>query len=251
MLQQAGHDEAAAILHAAPAGFYELAAEQKTIIQQGFDAVNHQFDERVAQAKRLGLHTSGNDGYVEFALPPRRTAEQAAADVETLYDLELLSLGQKYPLHMTLGGIATSASTAYLLCSTEIMGNISSERITQKNTWNVKGRGGAKNRPAHELQQGATKGVEFRTLYLASKEQFEVMATTAQVGAKAIQQQRPEWRGWRSTIRTELRAAGLPTDDYWGRFDVTTWQKYGELLADDEWRTRLQDKIGEFAHRLA
>lgn len=216
MLRQASHTEAAELLASAPHGFYELPDDERDVVQEGFDAVDTQFKPLVARAVKLGLPTSGNDGYVEFALPPRSDVDAVARDVATLYHLGLLETDYTYPLHMTLGGIAISASAAYLLCSTEIIGNIPAERITQRNTWNVKGRGGVKYRSPSELQLGARTGVEFRTLQLQSEQQFRSMATTAYAGAQAITTKHPAWHDWRALIQTELATAGLPTHEYTG-----------------------------------
>lgn len=250
MLRQVGHQQAATLLEGAASGFHDLPDDEKTIVQAGFDEVDAIYDHRVAVAKQRGLPTSGNDGYIEFVLPPRSTPAEVTGDVAMLYDLELLVPENRYPLHLTIGGIASNAAASYLLCSTEIMGDIPGTRVMQRNTWNVKGRGGLKQRLSHDMQLDASKGVEFRTLQLSSLAQLHTMSHVAQTGAAGIIGHLPEWREWRATIEDSLNEAGLPTNSFWQRSDAAVWQRYGELLDSRYWRHGMQQKIAHHVRML-
>lgn len=228
---------AANILRDSERGFYSIRdAADRSRVQAAMDAVDDRYLYAVEQATTQGLPTSGRDGYVEFALRPRADHRRIIDDVQTLYDLDLLRKGERYPLHVTIGGIAARSSVAYLLCSTEIVGDIRPERILQRGTWSKKCFGGMKDRRQNELQLGAQTGVEFRTLEHTTIHSLESMLLTAHVGAKAINADHELWGSWKSELGNHLRSAGLPTGSLWRNDDRETWEKYAATLRDNDWR---------------
>lgn len=235
---------AAELLAESEGGFYGLPQPEKEYVQAAMNVVDDQYKTKIAEAEAVGIPKSGNDGYVEFALQPRDTTTAIIADVQTLYDIGILQNNERYPLHITIGGIAAKNSVSYLLCSAEIIGNIRPERIMQHRTWNVKGQGGMKKRLRHELDLGATSGVEFRTLEHTSLPQLEEILSVTHIGAKAINDRQELWQSWCDSLMAHLRQVGLPTSSLWGNTDRELWSKYANALRNNDWRYEAQRIIG-------
>ncbi len=241
---------AADLLAQSEDGFYGLGKPEKAYVQAAMDAIDERYKTKINEAIDAGIPKSGNDGYVEFALQPRDTTAAIIADVQTLYDSGILQNGERYPLHITIGGIAAKNSVSYLLCSAEIVGDIRPERIMQHRTWNVKGQGGMKKRLSHELDLGATSGVEFRTLEHTSLPQLEEMLSVTHIGAKAINDRQELWQSWCNNLAAHLHQAGLTTSSLWGNTDRELWSKYADALRNNDWRHEAQRIIGRHAALL-
>lgn len=235
---------AAELLADSEGGFYQLPKPEKEYVQTAMDAVDERYKAKIAEAAAAGIPKSGNDGYVEFALRPRDNTDAIIADVQMLYDIGILRNDERYPLHITIGGIAAKSSVSYLLCSAEIVGDIRPERIMQHRTWNVKGRGGMKQRFRHELDLGATSGVEFRTLEHTSLSQLDEILSVTHTGAKAISGEQELWQSWCDGLSAHLRQAGLPTSTLWENTDRDLWNKYANTLRNNDWRHEAHRIIG-------
>lgn len=236
---------AARLLAESPRGFYSIKDQkQRARIQVAMDTVDDRYLGKVDEAIAAGIPKSGKDGYVEFAFQPHDNTDAIMKDVQTLYDLDLLRDGERYPLHVTIGGIAARSSVSYLLCSAEIAGDTRPERILQRGTWSMKCQGGMKERRRDELQLGASSGVEFRTLEHTSIEQLERILSVSHTGAKAINDDHELWRSWRESLGSHLRDAGLPIVSLWSNSDRTIWESYAAALRNNDWRHEANRIIG-------
>lgn len=249
MLHQVHQNTSAKLLRESE-GYYALSDDEKAVVQRGFVKVDEQYRPKVARANELGIPSGGNDGYTRFALHPRANPQEIVRDVDTLYNLGLLSEKSHYPLHVTIGNIGATASAAYLLCSMEIMGDIHPPRFSQKHTSTIKDSGSVERRMAQESSLGDKKSVELHTLELHRRMQLRDVLTTAHLGAQAIVNKDPLWRSWRRNLEHHLDNEGLPVNALWKRSDASTWKKYRELLDTPDWRNEAKRIIGRHAALL-
>lgn len=250
MYDRLDHGKASRLLRE-QGGYLNLIDGDRDYVHKMRDSVRAHYDSRVEAAVKQGVPTTGNDGYVEFALRPRYDPQDILRDVQILQDLDLIRDNEHYPLHLTIGGIAVNGSAFYLLSSTEIAGNIRPGRFTQRNTWAQKGRGGIKWRFPHELQLGTTEGVEFRTLEYTSMNQLADILHVAQMGSRAIIDKHPLWQSWRQQLADHLAEAELPANAIWQNADYDLWQRYADTLSNNDWQQEAQRIVGRHAALLS
>ncbi len=236
VMLQREHPDAARLVRESPGGYSGLGANERAIVDIAMKEVDEVYTPLVEAASAQGLPKSGHDGYVEFALAPRLEPAEIIEDVEMLHYLDLLRDGEKYPLRLTIGGIALNTSAAYLLGSTEIYGNIKPGRSPQNHAAVLLSKGGMKRRTADDLQLGSTKGIEFRTLEHTSVDQLEDILFVAKVGATAIMQNHSLWKSWRSQLKEHVQRIDLPVDVPWQDTDYSLWDQYAQPLRDVAWR---------------
>lgn len=243
--------EAAVILTSAHSGFHSIEdPAERAYVQRAISTVEREYTGGVREARRRGIPTSGNDGFVEFALEPRNEPGDILADVSTLHGLDLMREGERYSLHITIGGVAARSSVSYLLGAVEIVGNIRPERVLQRGTWDLKCFGGMKYRPKEELQFGMTSGVEFRTPEYYSLHQLADMLHVSQLGAIAMNHYPDIWASWQQEFGAYLRSNGLPTNKLWRNYDRDTWERFAWLLGDQEQKDKARHIISEHTAAL-
>jgi hypothetical protein len=139
-------------------------------------------DKGIAKAKakegfkitqELGV-PAGGDGLWEFANLPSKHYETLGRETHALMEMGLINEQYKrHPVHITLGGVKTTAAVDALARGLEATGWSTTwgrlVRPALKDTsWNHKGRAGIRNRPEEELELGSESGVELRTFQLQS-----------------------------------------------------------------------------------
>jgi hypothetical protein len=232
--------DAAEIL--ARAGHYNmLKGNELDIVQAAMDEVDNQFKE-----KMLAAHTiigKGTDGYTEFAHLPRKSIEPVMDEVGDLFREDLLRVGEQYPLHITLGGIAVGSASGQLLFALEVVGNIRPERILQTHSWSRKGKAGMMKRQPHELSLGYKKGVEFRTLELYSPGQLRAMLHVG-LSAASVIINNDGWEKWQAVLTERARIKNLDLTKPWPsvRQDPAHWMQYAFALEDTYW---VRDSVHE------
>ena len=209
--------------------------EDREIIQTALDELDATYKPKVDAAHVAGIG-KGNDGYAEFALRPHYSIEPLLEQVAYLYESDLLRPDERYPLHVTLGGVALSRATGQLLFGLELVSGVRPERVLQANSWNRKGKAGVLNRQPHELALGYTKGVEFRTLELYSFFQLRNVLKAALQGGGAIMAS-AEWDKWHEVLHARAVQKSIDIDSPWPKIseDPSRWLTYADALQDGDW----------------
>ena len=155
-------DPEAGELLASGRGYWTMSADDQARIEQGFNAVDAQYKERVNDVFGEDI-ARGNDGFTEFALRPKVESEELVVVTEGLFSEGLLRDNEVYSLHVTLGNVKYGNSAWLVLMATELSGGTTPGRIQEQGTWDRKGKAGIRPRWPEELALGARQGFEMRT----------------------------------------------------------------------------------------
>lgn len=183
-----------------------------------------------------GSIPASNDSYHEFSFYPAKNLNFTKAEIDALYEAELLRNGQTYALHMTVGGIDQDYDAYTFLSAQELSGASTPARIlgattARQGSWSQKGIGGIKIRQPHELLGGDTRGHEFRSLCVTSHEQLVRTLGNAVRLAQLYTGPTAEWQALRHSTMDTLRDAGLPLAP-WNNPKIAPklWERYARIL---------------------
>lgn len=178
----------------------------------------------------------GRDAYWEFSFLPSKHIGVTIAELQTLYDAQILRDDVPYATHMTVATIDNDRDAFAFLCGLELSGGSSTERIhsamnSKKGSWARKGKGGLLQRQPFELMGNDTKGYEFRTLVTTSAHQLSSVLLTAHQLANMYQSDPLAWKQYRFHIESFLKENNLHLGA-WERPQSNNipWLAYAEFL---------------------
>jgi hypothetical protein len=178
----------------------------------------------------------GFDAYWEFSFQPTRHTTVLDAEVQTLYDANILVPDVAYATHMTIAGIPNARDAFAIACLLEQAGGSTPGRIeraivSKKGAWAQKGTGGVLKRYANELVGDDTVAYEFRTLLCTSPEQMSALHRIGQDAAWMSIHDPARWKAIRADIEHELKAHNLPLEA-WGtpKIQPEIWRTYSAQL---------------------
>lgn len=179
----------------------------------------------------------GVDAYWEFSFLPSKHIGVTLAELQTLYDAQILRDGVSYATHMTVAGIDNDRDAFAFLCGLEISGGSDDERIlraitSKKGSWARKGFSGLLKRRPEELMGTDTEGYEFRTLVASSMDQMTSLFLTARDLGEMYQQNPNEWKKYRAHIESILKEKGLDLSPWPApRTNQVPWMTYANILS--------------------
>jgi hypothetical protein len=159
------------------------------------------------------------DAYKEFSFNPSRNVRVIASEVETLYDMDILTEGTEYSTHLTISDVTSDYDAYALLCLLEMNGGTTVNRITapsrsRTGSWAQKGAGGILKRRPEELIGGTQIAYELRSLVTTDPEQLASVLETAQNTVVDQNHHREKWELQRRAIKKSFEAAGLIWTDW-------------------------------------
>lgn len=229
-------------------GFYTLSAEEQARVQQGFEAVDAEYKERINDVFGEDI-ANGNDGFAEFALRPKAESEELVQVTAGLFEEGILRDDELYSLHITLGNVACNRSAWLAIMATELSGGTTPDRIKQCGTWERKGHAGIMRRFPHEMALGARQGFEMRTLALHGLHGLEQTLRVAQDTGHLLAKRDGNNKEARDSLRDLYRhlIAGTQEKDVdatirWANpsKDITPWSQISAALEDPAWQARMQ-----------
>ena len=180
----------------------------------------------------------GRDAYWEFSFLPSKNIGVSIAELQTLYDAQILHDGIHYATHMTVAEIDNDRDAFAFLCGLELSGGSSMDRIesaihSTKGSWSRKGKGGILKRQPSELMGDDTDGYEFRTLTTTSLSQMTSLFLTARQLVLMMKNDKKEWERYRTHIESRIRDNDLLLKT-WDKptIDMSPWQKYAKLVGN-------------------
>jgi hypothetical protein len=202
---------------------------------KGYDRLDRKLKPTLEEIQNV-IPRVGRDAYWEFSFLPSKHIGVTIAEVQTLYDAQVLHNDTAYATHMTVAGIDNDRDAFAFLCGLELSGGSTTDRIhtaitSQKGSWARKGKGGLLKRQPFELMGKDTEGYEFRTLVASSAQQLTSLLLTAHDLATMYQDDPAAWKRYRTYIESRLRVSGLELKS-WERpqSDKIPWLKYADLL---------------------
>ncbi len=181
---------------------------------------------------------ASNDSYHEFSFHPAKNLNYTVAEIDALFEAGLLRNGEHYALHMTVAGFVQDYDAYTFLTAQELSGASTSKRIigaidARQGSWSQKGLGGIKTRTPGELLGSDTRGHEFRSLCVTSRDQLVTTLGNAARLATRYTGTTAQWREVRSETMDILRSANLPLAP-WSNPKITPgiWTRYAALMDD-------------------
>ncbi len=173
----------------------------------------------------------GRDAYWEFSFLPTKDASVLIAEVNTLFESNILRDDQMYATHLTLSGIDNNRDAYAALMLLELEGSTPTKRLTDKTGWARKGTGGMRKRGKYELVGDDEHAYEFRTLVTQNVDQVAQLLHTAQSITAMMHDEPDAWLIKRNELEKVLQHEGLPLKAWPSpNQDPGLWLKYAQLL---------------------
>lgn len=179
---------------------------------------------------------ASNDSYHEFSFHPARNLNYTAAEVDALFEADLLRDGEQYALHMTVAGFTQTHDAFTFLTAQELLGATTEKRIVgaisaRQGSWSQKGTGGIKVRRPDELSGDDQTGHELRSLCVTSRDQLvQTLGNAARLAS--LYASTNDWNAVRGDATATLRHAELPFQPWQNpKQNPELWQRYATLIA--------------------